>query len=111
MFFQPYVQTYIKESINAQLALCEGNPTVTGGFPSQRASNAENISISWRHHDVWSIPGIISGAVTAGVVGYRIPAFDITGDTVLAATKISQAGMVSNIRWSSDNYRLEYCFI
>ena len=30
--------------------LCEGNPPVTGGFPSQRASNAENISIWWRHH-------------------------------------------------------------
>ena len=23
---------------------------MTGGFPSQRASNAENVSISWRHH-------------------------------------------------------------
>ena len=30
--------------------LCEGNPPVTGGFPSQRASNAENVSIWWRHH-------------------------------------------------------------
>ena len=29
--------------------LCEGNPPVTGGFPSQSASNAENASISWRH--------------------------------------------------------------
>ena len=29
--------------------LCEGNPPVTGGFPSQRASNAENDSIWWRH--------------------------------------------------------------
>ena len=28
--------------------LCEGNPPVTGGFPSQKASNVEN-SI-WRHH-------------------------------------------------------------
>ena len=25
------------------LALCEGNPPVTGGFPSQRASNMESI--------------------------------------------------------------------
>ena len=25
--------------------LCEGNPSVTGRFPSQRASNAENVSI------------------------------------------------------------------
>ena len=35
--------------------LCEGNSPVTGGFPSQRASNAENISIWWLHHDVWFI--------------------------------------------------------
>ena len=30
--------------------LCEGNPTVTGGFHSQTASNMENVSIWWRHH-------------------------------------------------------------
>ena len=30
--------------------LCGGNPPVTGGFPSQRASNAEYVSIWWRHH-------------------------------------------------------------
>ena len=30
--------------------LCEGNKPVTGEFPTQRASNAENISIWWRHH-------------------------------------------------------------
>ena len=29
----------------------EGNPLVTGGFPSQRASNVENVSIKWRYHD------------------------------------------------------------
>ena len=32
--------------------LREGKPPVTGGFPSQRASNAQNVSISWRHYDV-----------------------------------------------------------
>ena len=31
---------------------CEWNPPVTGRFPSQRASNAENLSIPWRHHDI-----------------------------------------------------------
>ena len=31
--------------------LCEGNWPVTGEFPAQRASNAENISIWWRHPD------------------------------------------------------------
>ena len=32
--------------------LCEGNSPVTGEFPTQRASNAENVSIWWRHHAV-----------------------------------------------------------
>ena len=30
--------------------LCEGNSPVTGEFPTQRASNTENVSIWWRHH-------------------------------------------------------------
>ena len=30
--------------------LCDGNSPVTGEFPVQRASDAENVSISWRHH-------------------------------------------------------------
>ena len=30
--------------------LCDGNPPVTGEFPPQKASNAENVSIWWRHH-------------------------------------------------------------
>ena len=29
---------------------CEENSPVTGEFPAQRASNAENVSIWWRHH-------------------------------------------------------------
>ena len=32
--------------------LCEGNSPVTGGFPAQMASNAENVSIWWRHHEL-----------------------------------------------------------
>ena len=30
--------------------LCEGNSPATAGFPPQRATNAENVSIWWRHH-------------------------------------------------------------
>ena len=33
------------------LILCEGNTPVTGGFPSQRATNADNVSMAWRFHD------------------------------------------------------------
>ena len=36
--------------------LCVGNSPVTGEFPAQRASNAENVSIWWRHHAPWAIP-------------------------------------------------------
>ena len=32
------------------LALCQGKPPVIGGFPSQRASDAEKVSITWRLH-------------------------------------------------------------
>ena len=46
LFVQPFVQTQIKEISKLRFTgLCEGNPLVTGGFPSQRTSNAENISI------------------------------------------------------------------
>ena len=30
---------------------CVGNSPVTGEFPAQRASNADNVSIWWRHHE------------------------------------------------------------
>ena len=31
--------------------LCAGNSPETGEFPAQMASNAENVSIWWRHHE------------------------------------------------------------
>ena len=37
--------------------LCKGNSPVTGEFPTQRASNAENISIWWHHHMLTSLDG------------------------------------------------------
>ena len=33
--------------------LCEGNSPMTGEFPTQWASNAENVSIWWRLHVYW----------------------------------------------------------
>ena len=32
------------------IGLCAGNSPGTGEFPAQMASNAENVSIWWRHH-------------------------------------------------------------
>ena len=33
--------------------LCVGNSPGTGEFPAQMASNAENVSIWWRHHEIF----------------------------------------------------------
>ena len=33
--------------------LCVRNSPGIGEFPAQMASNAENVSIWWRHHDIW----------------------------------------------------------
>ena len=35
--------------------LCAGNSPGTGEFPAQMASNAENVSIWWRHHEIVQI--------------------------------------------------------
>ena len=37
--------------------LCVGNSPETGEFPAPRASNAENVSIWWRHHDIYASRG------------------------------------------------------
>ena len=49
---KPFIQTQIKENIKFRVTgLCAGNSPVAGEFPAQRASNAENVSIWWRHHE------------------------------------------------------------
>ena len=46
MFAQPFVHAQISENIPRHCPLWG----VTGEFPAQMASNAENVSIWWRHH-------------------------------------------------------------
>ena len=50
LFNRLFRLTSTKTSKPALLALCEGNPPVTGQFPSQRASSAKTLSIWWRRH-------------------------------------------------------------
>ena len=51
LFIQPFIQTPIKENIKAprHWPLC-GEVTGDQWIPAQMASNAENVSIWWRHH-------------------------------------------------------------
>ena len=50
-----------KHQSSASLAFVRGNSPGTGEFPAQMASNAENISIWWRHHGsmTWSTHVVI----------------------------------------------------
>ena len=42
-----------KTSKLCDTGLCTRNSLVTGEFPTQKSSNAENVSIWWRHHVWW----------------------------------------------------------
>ena len=46
--FRPRSKKTWKPRVNG---LCAGNSPATGEFPAQMASNAENVSIWWRHHE------------------------------------------------------------
>ena len=44
-------RTWKKTSKRRVTGLCAENSSATGEFPAQMASNAENVSIWWRHHE------------------------------------------------------------
>ena len=46
--------------------LCAGCSPVTGEFPAQRASNAENVSIWWRHNGWDDVPVLLILSIIAG---------------------------------------------
>ena len=55
LFTQPFIQAQTKKASKLLVTgLCAGNSRVTGEFPAQRASNAENVNISWLHHGALS---------------------------------------------------------
>ena len=65
LFTQAFIQVQIKENIKLCITgLCVGNSPVTGEFLGQRASNAKNVSIWWRHHDMnmWHVSPCIGDA-------------------------------------------------
>ena len=46
-----YSTVYSDASKLRVTGLCAGNSPGTGEFPEQMASNVENVSFWWRHHD------------------------------------------------------------
>ena len=59
-----------KHQSSAILARLWGEPPVTDGFPSQRGSNAENVSMSWPRHDIW--PSLLSYWVSIVIISKKI---------------------------------------
>ena len=64
-----------KHQRSASLGLYEGNPSFTSGYPSERASNTESISISWHRHDVitWCQNSWDITVITSISTGLRVP--------------------------------------
>ena len=52
VFSTVYLDTDQRASKLRITGLCVGNSPGTGEFPAQMASNAENVSIWWRHHEL-----------------------------------------------------------
>ena len=96
--------------------LCEGNSPVTGEFPAQRVSNAENVPIWWRHHDMRaSVPDWagISGCIPQNIVGYNYlstPEMPVSGTKVLISLWIYAGQYISFSQASCKNHLAQYIF-
>ena len=68
-------QSFIKSKKTPKLrvtGLYGGNPAVTGGFPSEMASNMENVSIWWRQYE------ILPATRTYDTLGFWLISYDVT---------------------------------
>ena len=83
--------------------LCAGNPPVTGEFPAQMASNAENVSI-WRRHHVQD--GICEGEVLQRrtvfmIIIRRVSLFNMT---IPVNVTLDISGSPIEFQWGSWKY-------
>ena len=93
-----------KHQSSASLALCVGNSPGTGEFPAQRANNAENGSIWWRHNDT-EVRHPCTDTVYLKLVHGQIIIF--LGD-VIAHPTVNFNGVLSKPLWMSNYIPLLY---
>ena len=83
LFTQPFIQTQIKESIDAPRHwLCAGNSPMTGEFSAQMASNAELFFIWWRHHDMNYTRGWVMFYLTVVILKSTMDPFDLFTNSI-----------------------------
>ena len=91
--------------------LCEGNSPGTGEFPAQMASNAESVSIWWRHHEkvkwmeVWAARVLLSSIYTITLWG-RVTHICVSKLTSIGTDNGLPPGRRQVIIWSNDGILL-----
>ena len=90
--------------------LCAGNSPVTGEFPAQMASNAENVSIWWRHHEFCLGWGLLElSSLISPLVFVKVPVkifesqsclIDVIADELRWHLCYSIGKLSLKIRWS-----------
>ena len=101
LFTQSFIQTPRKISKLRMTGLCAGKSTVTGEFPAQMASIAENVSIWWRHNE--SIKHLVFEATCISVACMQsyCECSHRHGNTYLVTTRMSRQGRGLEI-WNFD---------
>ena len=70
LFIEPFIQAQIKENSPRHWPLCGEFTGDRGVFPAKMASNEENVSIWWRHHEVMFNPFLLEE--TKNILGLSI---------------------------------------
>ena len=74
LFTQPFIQAQIKDASKLRFTgLCDGNSPVIGEFPAHRTSNAENVSIWWRHHVLFILTKATQFHMVRSCETFKIP--------------------------------------
>ena len=95
LFTLPLIQAQIKKTSKLRvIGLCAGNSPVTGEFPAQRASNAENVSIWWRHHEYHMCCLHFPATIGHTIIGNPETFFMISNDVSSSAWMMEYEGYV-----------------
>ena len=108
LFAQPFVQAL------RVTGLCQGHLPVTGGCPSQRASNAAKVSIRWRHHVMLTDgqgqhPALLDMyGSTGGLAEYRAAMLASRGFTTLALAHMGYQDLPQSLDINFEYFLVTY---
>ena len=90
--------------------LCNRNSPVTGEFPVQRASNMENVSIWWHHHDrlTWWKPWTLFHPLFRNLLNHRESPYEGWKAVVTHNANVNIVAMPANFQsgWTIPNHNI-----